>query len=65
MPMLDRKEHPPPKLPLFCCGYPRTIYEKCCKVRYYSNRMTEETYHEKLPLFDAENKISQDLRCYT
>ena len=53
------------ELSLIFCGYPCIIYEKCCKVRYSLNRRTEETGHEGLPRFDTENKIFQDLRCYT
>ena len=49
----------------FSAGYPCTIYEKCCKGRYSLNRMTEETFHEKRPLFGTENKIFQDIRDYT
>lgn len=64
-PMVDLREHHPPELPLFFCGYPCTIYEKCCKGRYSLNRMTEETPHEGRPPFSTENKIFQDLRCYT
>lgn len=64
-PMLGPREHHPPELPLFFCGYPCTIYEKCCKGRYSLNRMTEETpYEGRLP-FGTENKIVQNLRCYT
>lgn len=63
--MLDLREHHPTELPLFFCGYPCTIYEKCCMGRYSLNRRTEETSHEGRPLFGTENKIFQDLRCYT
>ena len=63
--MLEPKEHRPPELLLFFCGYPCTIYEKCSKGRYSLNRMTEDTLHEEWPLFGTENEISQDLRCYT
>lgn len=65
IPVLGPREHHPPELPLFFCGYPCTIYEKCCKGRYSLNRRTEETSHEGRPLFGTENKIFQDLRCYT
>ena len=64
-PMVGPREHHPPELPLFFCGYPCTIYEKGCKERYALNRMTEETLHEERPLFGTENKIFQDLHCYT
>lgn len=64
-PMAEPGEYHPPELPLFFCGYPCTIYEKGCKERYSLNRMTEETLHEERPLFGTENKIFQDLRCYT
>lgn len=64
-PMVGPREHHPPKLPLFFCRYPCTIYEKYCKGRYSLNRMTEETPHEGRPPFGTENKIFQDLRCYT
>lgn len=61
----EPREHHPPELPLFFCGYPCTIYEKGCKVRYSLNRMTEETPHEGRPPFGTENKIFQDLHYYT
>lgn len=31
----------------------------------FFNRINEETYHEVLLLFGTENKIFQDLHCYT
>ena len=62
---LDMREKHPTELPLFFCGYPCTIYEKCCKGRYSLNRMNEETFHEERPLFGTENKIFQDIRYYT
>lgn len=65
IPMWEPREHHPPELPLFCCGYPCTIYKKRCKGRYSVNRMTEETRHEGWPLFGTENKIFQNLRYYT
>ena len=58
------REHHPPELPLFCCWYPCTIYEKGFKGRYSLNKMTEETRCEWRSLFGTENKISQDLCCY-
>lgn len=65
IPVGDTKEHHPPELPLFFCGYPCTIYEKCCKERCSLNRITKEKYHEGSPLFDTENKIFQYLHDYT
>ena len=65
IPVGNTKEHHPPKLPLFFCEYPCTIYEKCCKERYFLNRITKEKYHERPPLFDTENKIFQELHYYT
>ena len=65
IPVGNTKEHHPPELPLFFCGYPCTIYEKCCKERYSLNRITKEKYHEGPPLFDTENKIFQDVHYYT
>ncbi|MBU9038096.1 hypothetical protein, partial [Phocaeicola vulgatus] len=40
IPMVDPREHHPPELPLFFCGYPCTICEKCYMEHCSVNRMS-------------------------
>ena len=55
---IEPEGHRSPELLLFFCGYPYTIYEKCCKGRYSLNRMPEETFYEERPLFGTKNKVT-------
>ena len=61
IPMVDPREHHPPELPLFFCGYPCTICEKCYMEHCSVNRMSGLTFREAPPRFDTESRIFQGL----